>query len=178
MGKQKFTLAKLTDFVVEGKKRGYASGKEASSTSRMPGFKRFEFSRGLWKYVDEYTGMYAFFGTETVSFNQVPVWGMSYNGGVTEEFIGDEKFSEEIYAFLIQNLAQVSLKHPFRGPGLVEGDDFRYNNVAYGDLTGFNGRERIIAKTQFPLQKQVHEVNYHGRLIVPRDYGLIIAKNG
>jgi hypothetical protein len=173
MGKARFSIRGLRDFVVEGKKHGYASGKEASSRADMPGFKRFEFRRGIWKYVDEYTGMYAFFGTETVSFNEVPVWGMSYGGGVSQELLGNEEFSEEIYLFLLENLAEVSRECPFRGPGLFRNQDFIYHNVTQGDIVRFKGQERIISRRHFKLHEEVHQVQYQGGLIVPRDYGLI-----
>ena len=88
----------LRSFLVEAKKSCYAGdGREA--TPQRPGFKELDFSRGDWNYRDSYVGFFCAPGQEIVRFHDVPIWAMSYDGGMTDELQGDvdlaKRFVEE-----------------------------------------------------------------------------------
>jgi len=55
-----------------------------------------------------------FTGQEIVYYSGVPIWGMSYAGGVSQGIL--DKEMKNVYAFLGQALREIPIEAPFRGP--------------------------------------------------------------
>lgn len=150
----------LAQFLVRAKKLTYAGeGKEV--TSQRPGFKELEYIEGKWSYRDSYSGFFSAPGQEVVRFDGIPVWSMSYNGGMKVEYHNDIFFTEKVFAFLKKVLYMVEESMPYRGPKNFEDGDFNYINEVEGDVTNFKGHEKIMLK-----KKEVFSQDYFGGLII------------
>ncbi|MCK4883771.1 MAG: hypothetical protein KAS30_02775 [Candidatus Diapherotrites archaeon] len=153
-------LEKLTEFLVRAKINTYAGDAKEISPQR-PGFKEFEFIEGDFEYRDSYVGLYFAPGQEIVRFKGKPIWAMAYSGGVEKNLIGNYDFCEEIFSFLKQALKKVQKERPFRGPNNLKEGDFEYVDKTEGDISLFNGVERIFFKG-----KEVFKQHYIGGLII------------
>jgi len=127
--------ADLRAFVVEAHRNGYAS---AEAVVDDDGTKRIEYERGPWRYVDRYVGARDFLGAEVVSRDGDPVWGMHYDGRLTD----DGADADAVYDFLREALARASSASPFRGPDF-EREPFAYENDSSGTIARFEGTEAI-----------------------------------
>jgi len=166
--KTPFALDDLVRFILRAREQSYVGGAEKIKNPQRPGFKEFApFREGLFEYVDSYIGYYYAPGQEIVRFKDVPVWNMAYNGGIAPEFHGDLEFARRINAFLRKALLNVKQERPFRGPSLLVQDDFVYVDRSRGDITHFNGTERIFYRDD-NVFKRVFKQDYIGGLIAPK----------
>ena len=60
-------------------------------------------------------------------------------------------------------LSQVSEARPFRGPGIYKFGDYRYADCSVGNITNFEGVEKIFFHGQ-----EVYVLRYIGGLYVPK----------
>src|SRR4029450_11162338 len=77
-------VAELTSFLVEAKRRTYASqGDEAGvDPPLVPGSRQLGYPDLEWLHRDVSFGLAAFSGQETVCHEDVPVWAMVYAGAL------------------------------------------------------------------------------------------------
>jgi hypothetical protein len=153
----KINLKELSKFLVKAKKQTYA-GESREIKPERPSFKELEYSEGNYDYRDSYTGFFSAPGQEIVRFNGVPIWSMAYSGGMTSN---DVDFAEKTFVFLKKSLLRVKEDMPFRGPKNFKEGDFEYINEVKGDITNFNGHEKILFKG-----KEVFSQDYIGGLII------------
>lgn len=147
----------LLRFLLEAKRRTYAAqGDEATVTPLLPGSKQLEWREGDWLYRDIYYGMAFFVGQETVFFQDVPVWSMSYAGGVAASVLTQERIFQ-IYRFLRSAMRQVGPDHPFRGPSRWQEGEFVYTDQHQGEIGAFLGSETITFQ-----EASVYELHYSG----------------
>ena len=146
--------AQLAEFLVQAKRATYAArGDEASVTPLLSGSRQLEYRLGNVLYRDIYVGSEFFVGQETVYENDKPVWAMSDAGGMASTTVN----ADEVYPFLQKALRQVEAASPYRGPGLIRGDDFQYTSQTNGTLENFWGIERISRN-----RGVIYELRYHG----------------
>jgi hypothetical protein len=132
----------FTAFLVEAKRLAQPAATTAALNSILPGVVHLEYSRGLYTYRNVYYGFERFSGQETVHYDNRPVWGMGYNGGLITHYMWDLQ-PQWIYAVLRAALSQVSEELPFRGPLTYEYYGFEYVNHPLGHLAEFLGEETI-----------------------------------
>ena len=168
LGKLEINLEELRDFIVEGKKSGYAGdGKEqiAEDGSRI-----LTFQKGNFHYTDNYAGYFQAPGTEIVRWqesNGQRIWQMLYSGGMQPNLYGDKELVHATFEFLKRSLSKITKENPFRGPegpGFSEGEFF-YGADTKGDLTRFIGHEKITNKR---IARLVFSQNFIGGLIIPK----------
>ena len=153
-------LQKLAEFLVRAKIQTYAGdGKEVEP--QRPGFNELEYSEDDFEYRDSYAGFYCAPGQEVVRFNGKPIWAMAYNGGMIKKYQDDEAFSGMTFAFLKEALKRVDKSRPFRGPESFKDGDFGYVDETSGDITLFNGCEKIFYKDE-----EVFRQRYFGGIIL------------
>ena len=75
-------LTQLSDFLKKAKKNTYASEQATKVPPLRPGSKDYEFTECNLTYHDTYFGGRWFIGQEVVYENDIPIWGMGYNGFV------------------------------------------------------------------------------------------------
>jgi len=136
-------LTELAKFLVKAKVQAYA-GDGAEVPSERPGFRELIFSDGIWQYRDSYSGFFFAPGQEVVRLRDVPVWAMSYSGGMRQKYHGNTDFAKQTFNFLKQALLRVEESRPFRGPNHFSEGKLEYVDASEGDITDFIGTERII----------------------------------
>jgi len=142
----------LCKFLVKAKINTYASGREG--TILTDGSKELTFEEGEFVYRDRYYGFNPFIGEEVVFCKGKCVWGMNYYGYI----IPSEGISQkEVYEFLRKTLKRVREEKPFRGPEDYEENFLKYVNNVDGDVSRFNGTEKI-----FYNGKEIYRLLYHG----------------
>ena len=151
-------IEELCRFLVKAKINTYASGKEGAIL--MDGSKELVFSEGKFLYRDRYFGFNPFIGEEIVFYEGRCIWGMSYYGYAVPS---ENTSLKEIYTFLREALKKVSEEKPFRGPKKYERRPFKYVNNVEGDVSKFNGTEKIFYK-----DKEIYKLLYHGGCIRDR----------
>jgi hypothetical protein len=137
-----FDTVDFVSFLVEAKRSAGPSASLATARQVLPGAVQLEYSRGLYVYRNIYCGFERFSGQETVHYNNQPIWGMGYSGGLVNHYMWDLQ-PQWIYAVLRAALAQVSEELPFRGPLRYEYYGFKYANHPLGHLGEFLGEETI-----------------------------------
>ena len=153
-------LKELAEFIVEAKKSAYA-GDGNEVPPQRPGFKELEHSKGDYVYRDSYKGFFQAPGQEVVWYKGEPVWIMSYNGGMLEEYQKNVGFALKTFSFLKKALSEVNAEKPYRGPELLEENEWKYINNIKGSLTNFRGKEKIYFN-----KKLVFEQDYFGGLVI------------
>ena len=83
----------LARFLAKSKKQAWAGDGKKTEPQR-PGFEEHEFIDGDWEYGDSFSGFYFFHGQETVKFQKIPLWTMSYSGGMLKAYHGNLDFAE------------------------------------------------------------------------------------
>jgi hypothetical protein len=150
----------LVNFLLQAKRHTYASqGDEATVDPLLSGTKQLEYRDGLFFYRDIYVGMAYFVGQEIVSYQDHPVWSMSYAGGVVPT-VKDRAVIGAIYAFLRLALRQGTVAQLYRGPAVVQEGSYEYTNQSEGTLEAFWGHERITDNTQL-----VYQLHYSGGVL-------------
>jgi Domain of unknown function (DUF5680) len=138
-----FPREALANFLLQAKRHTYASqGDEATVAPLLAGTKQLEYRNGLFFYRDIYVGMAYFVGQEIVSYQNHPIWSMSYAGGVVPT-VTDRATIGAIYACLHLALRQGTVAQPYRGPAVVREGAYVYTNQSEGTLEAFWGHERI-----------------------------------
>jgi hypothetical protein len=154
--------ANFIDFLVEAKKRTYAS--ETNDTSVPPlwnGAKQLEYQKGDYLYRDIYFGSVFFAGQEVVEEKERPVWSMVYSGGIVIPSLPREQVAS-VYAFLRKALRLVDVQAPYRGPRQWQDGPYTYQNDFEGTWEHFYGEESI-----FIAGEKVYELRYSGGMIIP-----------
>jgi hypothetical protein len=189
---REISLKDVRKFICEGKRNGWASGKEPEITWDA---KRYTYVRDGIIYEDKFRGDEGIIGTEIVSFIGRDIWGMNYSDTfrLPQDFPREEAehFKRETMKFLKECLLQVPEDFPFRGPvnqvkKEIMGRELTYVNVpitmrdhpttAYvgGDfiLREFQGVESILMEPCETGKKDtiVFNLDYHGRILVPDSY--------
>jgi hypothetical protein len=123
-------LAKQNTFAIDAPK----------SKSKCILSKNYIFECGDFRYEDQYFGEYLDVGEEIVWYQQVPIWGMAYRGGVHQAFIYKHK---PAFTFLRKALSNPDINFPVRGPLLFHADNYSYKNFPEGNILSFSGREVI-----------------------------------
>jgi hypothetical protein len=163
------SLETLRDFVVEGKKNGWASGR--APTHRQNGREVYAFERRISDeplgnrlvYEDSFIGTPegGFVGQEAIYLqpkpnkSRIPLWGMNYSDKfeLPENFPRQEEksFKKKVMRFLKDCLLQVPENFPFRGPvGQVKRD--------------IMGREITYVNTPLAM------IDHHSRIYVGGDF--------
>jgi len=146
-------------FLVKTKRPTYAAlGDDATVRALLAGSKQLEYRQGEFLYRDIYVGMSYFVGQEIVYRHDMPIWSMSYGGGLLPAVPTEQR--KNIYAFLRQALRQVPSDRPCRGPNSFEQGEFSYRNDCSGMIERFHGVERITAAA-VPM----YELRYAGGLL-------------
>jgi len=142
----------LCKFLVKAKVNTYAGGREG--TILTDGSKELTFEEGKIVYKDRYFGFNPFIGEEVVFYEGRCIWGMNYYGCIIPS---EDISAKELYAFLREALKRVREEKPFRGPEEYEENCFKYVNNVEGDVSRFNGTEKIFHK-----KKEIYKLLYHG----------------
>jgi hypothetical protein len=132
----------FTQFLVEAKRNARPMPNRGVPQGLMPGAQQLQFNNGLFAYNNTFFGFERFSGQETVHYDNRPVWGMGYAGGLINHYMWDLQ-PQWIYAVLRAALAQVNEDTPFRGPLHYEYYGFEYSNHPLGHLAEFLGEETI-----------------------------------
>ena len=92
------SLARLSEFLVDAKRRTYAGLDDDATISAplLPGSKQLEYRAGDLSYRDIYFGMRFFVGQETVQAGQHVIWSMSYAGGVSSAVSRSRRISRDL----------------------------------------------------------------------------------
>jgi hypothetical protein len=143
-------------FLLNAKRHTYAAqGDEATVTPLLNGSKQLEYSEGHWFYRDIYFGMAYFVGQETIYSACMPLWAMSYAGGLTSNAAPEDL--HRMYSCLRAALRHVQPERPFRGPlRYVEGE-MAYHDESEGDISRFAGQEIITESGVL-----VYDLHYSG----------------
>jgi len=149
-------MDKFIKFLVEAKRKTYASNDESSEKVLKDGTKELSFKDGNFLYRDRYYGSEFFAGEEVVFKNKKPLWVMNYSG----RFLVDDCLKTDLYAFLKKSLKKVNQKTIFRGPEKFKQGIFSYVNAIKGKADDFHGEEFIYCKG-----KKVYELRYHGGVL-------------
>lgn len=138
--------AKLVAFLLAAKRKTYAAQDSDSAVKNiaLAGSKQLEYSTGDWLYRDIYFGAVQFTGQETIYYKDVPLWAMSYSGGMVGGHNSEE--IQKTYGFLQDALRLVSDENPLRGPQEFSSGDFTYHSCTQGALERFDGQEEIFIK--------------------------------
>ncbi len=138
-----YGMPDLARFLVKAKQNAWA-GETNEAVPTRRGFKRHSFVDGDWEYDDEYAGFYCAPGQEIVRHKGLPVWAMSYDGGMFEENWGNLDLARETFRFLREALLAVEARAPYRGPKVMKRGSWLYLNDSQGDISRFDGIERIF----------------------------------
>lgn len=138
-----FDLQELAKFLVEAKKRTYASGDEAKTTPSREGSNDYEYADGRFVYHDTYFGGVKFIGEEVVyNAEKQPKWAMNYRG----ETLRPDMSEAAMDAVLRPALSMVGEDTdivPVRGPRKFERDGYVYEFEVDGTLENFSGKETV-----------------------------------
>ena len=137
-------------FLVEAKKKTYASGSGELLEPIKRGSKDLSYKNGVYEYMDSYFGEINFIGQEVVWYTDKPIWGMNYYGFTYDPLEGFPQF-------LFECLKQVTHQAPYRGPSQYKNNEFEYNCSWTGDISRFQGEESI----QFN-NKVIYRLSFYG----------------
>lgn len=154
------TRAEFTAFLMEAKRHTYAAqGDNATVTPLIPGSRQLEYRQGNLLYRDVYYGSAFFAGHETVFEEDIPMWVMSYAGGVTSADLAPATI-RSVYSFLRAALRHVEPARPFRGPHQWREGLWIYTDNGEGDIVRFHGDETITYQGEL-----VYTLHYAGGLL-------------
>ncbi len=102
-------LLELRDFIYLAKMETYASG---IKSKRFPNhLKEYLYSKDKYFYKDNYYGSTIDAGFEVIYESEIPIWSMSYRGGICKQGID----TKDCFKFLVKSLLQVPHSFPMRG---------------------------------------------------------------
>lgn len=145
----------IIGFLQRAKKATFASKTAKPIKTKDNGLEYFYEERPL-TYKDRYYGYFIDTGQEMVWTNGIPIWSMSYRGGM----LNHKELSSKCFLFLKNCLQKFPINFPVRGPEKYEEGDFKYENKWNGDINSFFGEEKIFWKGE-----QIYFRNYLGGLI-------------
>jgi hypothetical protein len=164
-------VAELQKFFLLAASKTYAGGGKTEELTGLPRAKMYTFRSeefSYYLYQDFYfSGIRLSSGMTVISYQDVPVWTMSYGGWYRE-------CDRDVNAFLKQALLEAYAKGEFyggRGPARytansepLQDGDLLYQNFVDGlnKFTEFSGNERIIVH---PAERLVHWHWYNGQLL-------------
>lgn len=142
-------LQELNRFLGKAALNTYAGGGQEIDPGEV-GFKELEFKEDSWYYKDSYTGFFQSWGREIVWHDKEPFWTQIYGGGMTQKFQNDAKFAHETFDFLKKALSAGEKQKDFqpRGPKNFSAGDWEYSCEWRGDITKFEGQEKILFKNE------------------------------
>jgi len=146
----------LCAFLVIAKINTFAS-ENSRIISKNTLSKNYLYVDGAFRYEDQYYGEYVDVGQETVWYLNVPVWAMTYRGGIHKECYSEKT---EAFGFLKEALKKPEEKFPTRGPRNLIIAPYHYINLPEGDILNFSGKE-IVTKNQ----KEICFRSYLGGII-------------
>ena len=157
-------LTNLNSFLGRAALKTYAGG-GSNIDPEEDGFKELEFRDGDWYYKDSYSGFFQSWGRETVWHEEKPVWTQIYGGGMAPKFQTGTKFAHETFDFLKKVLSAGEKQNQFqpRGPKAFINGDWEYACDWVGDISRFNGHEKILFKKEI-----VFTHDFLGGLILAR----------
>jgi len=184
---QKIDLKELRQFICDGKRNGFASGKKPIKSSDCR--EEYSYSNEKFFYLDQYKGSGSFIGQETVFYlnknnENVPLWGMNYfdTFNAPKGFSSDQtrELRKNVLTFLKLNLMNIPLEYPFRGPIGEANDYIKDRKLVYSNqtdclfkgekaFTNFRGEEKIsLAERKDSFN--IFSLIYHGGLLIPNRY--------
>jgi hypothetical protein len=141
-------LPKLRDFIYSAKLSTYASGLKSN---RYPNhLKEYLFAKNNYLYKDIYYGSDIDAGLEVIYESEIPIWSMSYRGGICEQGVD----TKACFKFLIQSLSNAPRSFPVRGPSFFKDFNFQYINEHQGDILDFIGFEKIFLNGKLIYMKK------------------------
>ncbi len=153
----KITAKEVAEFLNEANRNTYANKDAAKAPPSRLGSADYHFEKDGLVYHDTYFGSRDFIGEEVIYKDNKPVWGMNYYGYILSETTNEK----ELYGFLRQTLMQeYSDIIPVRGPNKYGENNWRYQNLAEGELNRFTGVEEI-----YRADVLVYKCHYHGGFI-------------
>lgn len=148
-----YSLQKLASFIKIASKKTYMGGGIREENPERLGFTELVYAEGKFSYRDSYTGFYRSWGTETVRFDDKPIWTTLYGGGMEK---GKENQALDTFKFL---KAAISSKdetsNHFRGPDSFEEGDWKYTYRQKGDIANFSGEEEIYHKGELVFTHKI-----------------------
>ena len=101
------------------------------------------YENGDWRMQDTFYGGHPYAGQEIIYYQGQAVWGLHYRGWV----LGKATQPQAVYQFLKEALLVAPEAYPYRGPVEYQNNDnpgYIYTNKWEGDITNFEGSERIV----------------------------------
>jgi len=148
-------LKELKQFILEASHNTYASGDKNIREIQDDKSTTVTYSKGDWKYHDNYFGGEPYGGREVVFYKDKPVWMMVYYGWIVESIDTDR-----VYPILGKALSNSTIDKPYRGPDeYIEGNSI-YANDMEGNVESFRGEERI-----YDGEELLYIARYMGGLI-------------
>lgn len=134
-------MKRINDFLIEANRQGYASG--ISGKKEKDKSTTIEYSKGDWKFHDNFFGGEPYGGREVIFIKDKPVWIMVYYGRVLS--VSDP---DEVYKILRKALSRPIKKMPIRGPKSLKSDRYSYRFSFQGSLEDFVANESIYLGDQ------------------------------
>lgn len=136
----------LYGFIDRAHQASYAGGGSEVEAVERPMFAELVYFEGALSYRDSYSGHYRARGMEVVRYKDVPIWAMSYGGGIVA---GKEDLDEQIIAFLKKAmLAKETGFDSLRGPHKFVFEEWSYTYNQKGNIWEFSGSEEIKLRGQ------------------------------
>lgn len=158
-------LSTLTQFLKKAKLETFVSGKKPLKQDFI---RIFTYQEGVWLYEDRYTGSIVDVGLEIVKCENIPIWGMSYRGGMLTNF-NSTLLSTETFMFLKQALKNMPAEMPVRGGSSFNSGDWLYKNEIEGDVQNFFGKETIWLK-----KTPIYSRSYQGGIVREKIFNILI----
>jgi len=128
--------------LIEAKIKPYANKKVPRISSSRLNSKDYEYSNGNMIYHDTYFGELNFIGEEVVYVDNQIYWAMNYYGVTLDQSLGGEIMDKVLRPALMKVGEEENLI-PVRGPREFVVGEYRYTFEVVGDMTYFNGIEKI-----------------------------------
>lgn len=141
IGNLPFNLNQLKSFLTKAGAATYVGGGAYEKIPERSGFYELVYAEGEWQYRDSYTGFYRSRGTETIRFQNKPVWVSLYGGGMVDD---KKSLADQTFQFLKQAMnAKPKDFYSARGPENFKEDKWEYRYQQEGDIDEFSGNEEI-----------------------------------
>jgi hypothetical protein len=145
----------LVEFILESNRAGYASGDLKKWTKENDGSTSIFFESGPWFFHDNFFGGEPYGGRTVISYENSSYWMMLYYGWVRKiEEIGP------VFGVIRNALKKMPKEYPFRGPTEFHDSEYIYSNTWSGDVSRFEGKEKINKKEDF-----IYQASYFGGLV-------------
>ena len=139
-------INKILYFLINAKKKTYAGGNSARVFSSRLGSKDYEYEEMIdtlkFRYHDTYFGGEKFIGCEIVYIDEIPVWGMNYNGYSVIKDLSEEAI-DRILRPALMKVGEDNSILPLRGPREFTEGVYKYTFNQSGTMENFIGIERI-----------------------------------